>query len=68
MTKIIETYPSPEKLNSLLSPRLSSFNEFLSNLFSIGVIALELKRLQFADNIYIKKKEINHEEIAKRIG
>ena len=41
--------------------------EFLSNLFSIGVIALELKRLEFADSIYIRKREINAEEVGRRL-
>jgi len=37
---------------------MESFNEFLSNLFSVGVICLELKRLDFADAIYSKRREV----------
>jgi hypothetical protein len=47
---------------------VSSYSEFLSNLWSVGVISLELKRLDFADSIYTKKREINHEEIARLVG
>ena len=40
---------------------------FMSNLFSVGVICLELKRLEFADKVYNKKKEVNYEEVARRV-
>jgi hypothetical protein len=33
-------YPSPEKLNATYSNKLEDFNEFLSNLFTTGVMAL----------------------------
>jgi hypothetical protein len=47
---------------------MESVNEFLSNLFSVGVIALELKRLDFADGIYSKKKEVMYDEIDRRLN
>ncbi len=63
----MQSYPSPEKLTAALSPKVVSFNEFLSNLFSVGVISLELKRLDFADTVYNKKRELNIEDIRSRL-
>ena len=57
----MQSYPSPEKLASLASPKMEALNEFLSNLFSVGAIALELKRLEFADGIYSKRKEVQYD-------
>jgi hypothetical protein len=36
-------------------------------LFSVGVISLELKRLDFADTVYNKKRELNIEDIRSRL-
>jgi hypothetical protein len=52
-------YPSPEKLRAAHSNKCEDYKELLSNLFSVGAIALELKRLEFADGIYLKKREVN---------
>lgn len=46
---------------------MEDYKEFLSNLFSVAVIALELSRLEFADSIYTRKKEVNYEEIKARL-
>ena len=61
ITRLMQSYPSPEKLASLASPKMEALNEFLSNLFSVGAIALELKRLEFADGIYSKRKEVQYD-------
>lgn len=36
-------------------------------MFSVGVISLELKRLDFADTVYNKKRELNIEDIRSRL-
>lgn len=33
-------YPSPEKLNASYTNKMETYNEFLSNLFSVGVMGL----------------------------
>ena len=60
-------YPSPEKLRTAYSAKTEEVNMFMSNLFSVGVICLELKRLEFADGVYSKKKEVSYEEVARRV-
>ena len=67
MTALLLQYPSPEKLRTALSNKMEDYKEFLSNLFSVAVIALELSRLEFADSIYTRKKEVNYEEIKARL-
>ena len=47
---------------------MEDYKDFLSNLFTIGAIALQLNRLEFADGIYVKKKEVNYEEINHRLA
>jgi hypothetical protein len=68
LTSLLLHYPSPEKLRTAYSSRCEDYKEFLSNLFSVAAIALELKRLDFADGIYLKKREVNYEEIRVRLG
>ena len=68
ITQIMQSYLSTKKMNDMHSPVMGNSNEFTSMLFSIGVISLELKRLEFADGVYLGKKEVNHEEIAKRVS
>lgn len=68
VTALLLQYPSPEKLRTALSNKMEDYKEFLSNLFSVAVIALELTRLEFADSIYTRKKEVNYEEIKARLG
>jgi hypothetical protein len=68
ITSLLLQYPSPEKLRTAMSSKLEDFKEVLSNLFSIGVMALELNRLEFADGIYTRKKEVNYDEIKLRLG
>jgi hypothetical protein len=40
MTQLLLSYPSPEKLNCAYTYKTEDYNEFYSNLFSVGVIAL----------------------------
>jgi hypothetical protein len=68
LTSLLLHYPSPEKLRAAHSSKCDDYKEFLSNLFSVGAIALELKRLEFADGIYLKKREVNYEEVRGRIA
>ena len=67
VTALLLQYPSPEKLRTALSNKMEDFKEFLFKLFSVAVIALELSRLEFADSIYTRKKEVNYEEIKARL-
>lgn len=39
-TKLLTSYPSPEKINTNYNSAVEDYNVFLSNLFSIGIIAL----------------------------
>jgi hypothetical protein len=48
-TPALTFYPSPEKLNANYTNKLETFNEYLSNLFSVGVMALELNKMDFVD-------------------
>jgi hypothetical protein len=45
---------------------MSDYNEFDSNLFSVGAIGLELHKLGRSGNLYIKK-EVNVEEVRYRL-
>jgi hypothetical protein len=60
-------YPSPEKLSAAYDNKLQDYDEFLSNLYTIGIISLEVNRLEPADNVYIRKREINYGEIKNRL-
>lgn len=40
LTQILKGYPSPEKLSIANNSKSSNYDEFTSNLFSVGVIGL----------------------------
>jgi hypothetical protein len=68
LSQILKGYPSPEKLNIANNSKLSNYDEFASNLFSVGVIGLEVHNLQSLDNLYLKKKEVNFEEVRSQVS
>jgi len=37
---LLQSFPSPEKLLTAFSSKMGSYNEFDSNLFTVGVIGL----------------------------
>jgi len=61
------SYPSPEKLSTAYGSKLNTYDEFSSNLFSVGVIGLEIYYLEFVESIYSKKKDVNLEEVRSRV-
>jgi len=67
MTQLLLSYPSPEKLSCAYTYKIDDYNEFYSNLFSVGMIAMEISSMDFVDKIYARKKEVDYPEVARRL-
>lgn len=66
ITELMLSYPSPEKLKAAFNSKMSDYDQFESNLFSIGAIGLDLYQLDRSGRLYTKK-EIDFNEIQHRL-
>lgn len=63
----LTSYPSPEKLQAANSFS-STYDEFKSDLFTVGMIGLELFSMNFKDDMYVMKKYIDRNRIVEQLG
>jgi hypothetical protein len=55
ITELMLSYPSPEKLKAAFNSKMSDYDIFESNLFSVGAIGLDLYQLDKSGRLYTKK-------------
>lgn len=53
---LVQHYPSPEKLYAAYESKLQTVDDYFSNLFSIGLIGIELNKMDFVDGAYAGKR------------
>lgn len=65
----MHVYDSPEKIKSISSTMEEHYDVYLSDLFSLGVVILEIYHLEFMDDVYNKNgRMINRELLERRLN